>query len=423
MIQGKISEILTYTAYAGSLCIAAGLVFSPALQSIGVALIFLHPFLNRKISEIPKTILKNPFAWLLLLLFLATVFSVINVSNYTEFWRKVIVKLPFLLLPIGLMVPGMLSSKQVYRILLVLVTCVCIAGIFSLADYLLHFRIYNEQIIHSKPIPILFGKINHIYYSILLAFSTLSCIYFLLFPYAHHKSNTVYFSFATVLQLIFLHMISSRTGLAAFYVATAGGLFWIIIKNKKYWLGLAGMGILIAVALLAVLTVPGLKNRFENTKTDINKYKTGQDLNHYSISMRLEALKTSWNLYKKSPVLGVGAGDLESEMKAQYRLQQSTLLEENMKQPHNQFLQELTTTGLPGFLLLLFIFIFPLFSRHLKENLLFFVFLLVCFTAFQVESVIERQVGIAFFGLFYLVLPFFRNVENKQEDLVKSRWK
>lgn len=364
----------------------------------------------------------NPFAYLLIFLFLVSVISVINVSNYQEYWRKITVKLPFILLPIGLANRNIFSSKQVYRILLVLITCVCIAGLISLVDYILHFSFYNEQIMHSKPIPILFGKINHIYYSVLLAFSTLSCIYFLIYPYNHHKSNTVYFSFATVIQLVFLHMISSRTGLAAFYVAMFGGLCWFIIKNKKYRLGISGIAVLIAIALLAVFTIPGLKNRLENTKEDLNRYKTGQDLNHYSISMRFEALKTSWNLYKKHPVMGVGAGDLDQEMKEQYHLQQSKLLEENMKQPHNQFLQELTTTGIPGIIILLAIFIFPFFSSQIKENLLFFTFLLVCFTAFQVESVIERQVGIAFFGLFYLILPFFRNAENKRENLVKTRW-
>lgn len=178
-----------------------------------------------------------------------------------------------------------------------------------------------------------------------------------------------------------------------------------MVKTKKVLIGLGLTAVGIIALVLAVSFVPALQQKYQNTKTDIERYRTGGDINYYSISTRLTAMENAWQIFKKNPVLGVGPADLEVEVKQQYELDQTRLIEENRKNPHHQFMETLVTIGLPAFLLLCLIFIIPFSNGSATRNLLFLLFLVIVFVSFQVESVLERQVGIIFFCFFYLSLP------------------
>lgn len=181
--------------------------------------------------------------------------------------------------------------------------------------------------------------------------------------------------------------------------------------------GISLLSAMVITFIIAIFTVPSLNNRLRNTQKDLNHYNEGKELNHYSISMRLESLKTAWKVYKTSPILGVGVADINQEMNAQYEADKSPLMHENRKLPHNQFLQTLTSLGLAGLFSLLLIFIYPFFkpNKYLtgsKFQYLFLAFLVLCFFSFQVESILERQIGVTFFSLFYILLGNSARPEN-----------
>ncbi len=402
-----------YTAFTGIILILAGLLFSPALQSIGCALVILHPFLTGNATKILPAFRNNKLLWLLPVYYLITFISILYTDDYKAFWNQnALLKLPFVLLPIGLANGGGLSKKQLNIIMYFFIGIIWLVALATFFNYLAHFKEINEQIKHSKPIPIFTAtkkELSHIYFGIMLAFATCASFYFAWINKPASKVRkwlirSIFFTF-----LICIHSIIARTGLLAIYASAFIVLSWFIIKEKKLLLGSGILAAFIVLLTVSVLFVPSLRNRLANTQKDISQYQEGKELNHYSISMRMESLKTAWKVYKNSPIIGVGAADIIAEMHKQYEADNSPLTEENRKLPHNQFLQTLTMLGIAGLASLLAIFLYPVYKRNYlltynNMQLLFLLFIVICFFSFQVESVLERQVGVTFFSLFYILL-------------------
>jgi O-antigen ligase len=398
---GRIFENL---GFAGALFLVSGLVYSPAMQSIGIGLMFLHFFFNLPVSFKPR---EHYLKFLLVALFLINLVSGLYAHNQAEYWKKIILMLPLLMLPVAFFSPNILSGSRLKIVILVYILTVFSCGCITLGDYIIHYDYINEQLLHSKPIYILFDKINHIYYSVLLAFSIWACLYLFFENSGISKAQRPAMAFLAATQLILLHVIAARTGVAAFYAAGIIGLIWLMIIRKKILLGILLCSCLGILFLTAYAFLPAWHNRTINAREDLSHIDGGKDINYRSIAMRKEALKTAWKLHEKNPLLGVGTGDLEDEMNRQYEADNTPLLPENRKLPHNQFIQELVTTGIIGLIILLAVFIVPFSQKRTWQNIFFPGFLVIAFTACQVESLLERQVGITFFTFFYLAVPLY----------------
>lgn len=386
--------------------IVAGLFWSRALQSAGCGLVFLHPFVNGNVRSALRELKNSSRGLLLALYYLLILVSYLWTTDVNAWWDKnMILKLPMVLLPFGVLAPNAFDRKRITRLLYFFIFAAWTTGIVSFVNYLMHYAEINESIIRSKPIPILTAigdGAYHIYYSLMLAFAALAGLYFLW--QKGRDTGRWAMAFFTLCNIIFLHVIAARTGLVGFYGALAAGLIYIIVARRKIIPGLIGFAVLALATWLTLTQVPSMRNRLENTRTDLTRYRTGQDINYYSISMRLEALKTAWTVFKRSPITGAGPGDIKREMTAHYELDKSPLMPENRHLPHHQFLQTLAMLGIIGGVLLLLIFLWPGNYRHIEFRLLSVLFMVLCFVSFQFESVLERQVGLTFFVLFYMVL-------------------
>jgi O-antigen ligase len=71
---------------------------------------------------------------------------------------------------------------------------------------------------------------------------------------------------------------------------------------------------------------------------------------------------------------------------------------------HNQFLQTFLALGLPGILLLLSLFVFPIINSLKTKNYILFCFLVIVFLNFLTESMLETISGVVFFAFFYSLL-------------------
>jgi len=393
-------------AFIGAILICIGFVIAektPAPQSIGVVMIFLQPFFKRDIKTAIRNLFFNKYAAGLCIYYLLILVSAINTSNWHEYNKLILMQLPLVMIPFGLYKNNLFTNKQRNIIFAALVVSIIIAGIASFINYILHFDAIQESIIHSKPIPIITG-VNHIYYSILLAFSAVILQWWLFFKHIINKLFLAIAWISLIIIIILLHTISARTGLFCFYGEVAASVLWLVIKRKKIVLGVSIALGMCLLALFTVKMVPSEKNRLDNTKVDLNKYSSGQDINHYSLSMRLAALKTGAEVFKKNPVFGVGPAGVQDAMYAEYKLENSRLILENQKKPHNQFLYSLVSMGIIGGLVLCFIMFMPFFTGAVFDNYPLLAFMIVCLIAFQFEYMLERQVGITSFCLFYIIL-------------------
>jgi len=393
-------------AFIGAFLVCCGFIIAentPAPQSIGVALVFLHPIFNGGIKTGLKHLYTNKYALAMVLYYLLILLSFFHGGNMALYNQLIVMQLPLIFIPFGLSGIKSLKPDQKIIIFAALIASVTIAGIASFINYLVYFDEIQERITRSKPIPIVTG-INHIYYSVLLAFSAGILQWQIFVTGIQNKLYKRAAWTALIVIIILLHTISARTGLLCFYAEAGASILWLIFKSGKIMLGLSialGLGIL---AFATTKIIPSEKNRFDNTKLDLHKYESGDNINHYSLSMRFEALKVGWAVFEKNILTGVGPANVPDAMFNQYAIENSQLIISNRIKPHNEFLYALVSMGIIGAASLCFMMFLPVFSGAVFLNYLFLMFIVVCLTAFQVEYLLERQVGITFFCLFYILL-------------------
>ena len=216
----------------------------------------------------------------------------------------------------------------------------------------------------------------------------------------------------TILIFISLHILSSRTGLYAFYLVIPLLILVALIFNfsyykKLYWLVVP----IVIMPIISYSFFPSFKNKIVNTTEDLQATKEGGDeVNFKSMGMRLEAWKNAISLIKQKPLIGHGAGNVESAMQQEYILSDSDLLKENRIGPHNQFFEFAIKFGISGMLLLLFLFFWLTLYAFRTKNLILLGLISFIFVTLCLESVLERQQGVILFSLIYfLALPLRKN--------------
>ena len=205
---------------------------------------------------------------------------------------------------------------------------------------------------------------------------------------------------AVVFLFGFLHFLSVRSGMAALYAALVFTVLRFLLRTRRWGVGLAALALIIIIPWLALLSIPSLQQRISYMMYDWQQYQknAGDD---YSDSERWISLSAGLELWQERPVLGVGAGDLPTEIQrvVNRRFPAYTVAP---KLPHNQFIYLLAGTGLVGLLLSLVAFIAPLTEKRSRQFYLFSAFQIMIFISFLVEYTIETAIGVAFY-LFYML--------------------
>jgi O-antigen ligase len=411
-----LASIKKYYFIVGCLLICLGFPLfevSPAFLSIGTVICALAVFEGRVIENLKKFI--TPPALLFLVLWLWLLASGIYSDDIGRWSDRVSRKLSLVLLPLGMVSVTTLTKKQVWLIFFVFNCVITFFAVASAINYFQNFEAINASMIESKSVPVWPIKkgISHIYFGVLTSFCIVNSVFFSLnekTKVLFAKDRIVMGSLA-LLNIIIIHMLSARTGLVAVY----GGLGILVLhwvwrhrKKKVVWLLLVALPLL---PVAAYYTVPSFQNKIKNSVRDIEINRDGGDINHRSFSMRLEAWKMGINLIQQNPVIGVGAGDLDDEMQAEYNRTNSVLWQENRVMPHNQFIENAVQMGIPYSLFLLIVIFFPLIKWRKTSPLLwacaFMFFFAMCF-----ESILERQIGVVLFPFVYFLGGFLPAKEN-----------
>lgn len=399
------------TGLAGACLLMMGLCFSNAFISIGIFMIFIQPFLNQRLPELWESLRKSPMHILLLVFFLANFLSVFYTSDFQAYLHEVKLKLPLLLIPIGMLDKELFKTRNVILLISIFIVSAFGVSLLTGIHYLLHREEINRMILASKPIPV-FSGVNHIYFSIMLAFAAICGILFLVHGVFENKSLRIITWIVTVANIFFLHTISARTGLLGFYFALGALLLYIIVLSGKYLLGIIGISGIVILLVLAVTYVQPLNLRLQNTREDISHYLNDDNPNYWSITMRLIAWERTLDLIRENPVLGVGAGDLDHDLQKVYTENKTLLIPENRMGPHNQYLETWVCVGLAGLALLLAALILSLRNGIRQSNLFDLLLTVIFIISMFFESILERQIGISFFGFFMVYLNDRRFLEN-----------
>ncbi len=394
--------------------LAFSFTLSPALISISFILLSVIGLLQLNLKDFTK--FEAVLSALFVLYFLSSAVSFLYSENTDEASRKLILKLPILCFPLVFNALRKTESKHFPSLVLIGLYAMYLPAVVSVYNYISNKTLFDQLILESKPLPIEFGYgIYHIQFSILLALSVVLGVFILLHRKAWNLSafNKTFIGVISLLNFVFIHILSARTGLLALYVGLLMILLPALIKmplRSKIISVVAGL--LLPIVILSLSS--SLRNRLSNTAADFEVAWSGKDANDYSFAMRVQAWKNAIQVIKKNPIIGVGIGDADKELQENFALMNSSITAANRKNPHFQFLETATQSGIVSACIFLLILLYSLFGKSNKNSLLASIALLL-FLASCFESILERQASVVAYSAFIAIALAYGSRENKKD--------
>lgn len=357
------------------------------------------------------------WAWIMPLLVIVQLILQIQHTQQEGWTQKLMLRLPLLAIPAALALWRKTGVNLVFITCMALVQC-WLAGA-SVLNYATHFRFLNQMVLESKPLP-LYSQVYHIEFSIMLAAFTLLGVFELLSRGFNMRRNVwlQLLFVATLLNLIFLHVLSVRTGMLAFWAGAASGFIMMYRRLEKRHL-FRLLWVFAGLLTVAALT-PSIRNRVVNTLDDLKTVKTGGDVNDKSFGRRWEAWKTGLNVIRKHPVAGVGLTGVETAMQSEFVSSGSTLHMTNRIMPHNQWLDFALQSGIAAGVLYLLFFLLAAIWAFRQGNSRFAALLAAVMLAGMFESLLERQAGVITMLLVITLSAMYQETEKNERIFHKS---
>lgn len=397
-----------------ALALIMGLYLSSAMMSIGMIATALLLFTPGAISQIGSNLKSQPLYILLFGIFAFYLVSGLYSDNLHYWGERVQIKLPYLLLPLSFAAVS-LTKKTLYIILYVLFITVLIGAIWCLINFMLNYDAIVESYLHAKIMPTPFD-VGHIRFSLMSTFSAFIgwVLYKDQFVFKAQWERYILLGGALFL-VIFLHILSVRSGLLAFYVAAGVYLILEAWKNKNF------KQLIISVLFLAVISCamyflsPTLRNKASYMNQDVSRFQEGKNVNNYSDGNRLLSWKLGWRIGNENPMIGAGIGDVLDEITKIYVSEYPEIEERNRLIPHSQFVYIFAGCGWLGLLWFVAVCFYPYLDVRLRNTALFIIFNTIIVTSFISESTLEIQLGVALHLFFLLLLLSYTNPKPVKE--------
>ncbi|MEM7102020.1 MAG: O-antigen ligase family protein [Bacteroidota bacterium] len=334
-------------------------------------------------------------------------------SENMDYWlERLRIKLPFLVLPFVFAGIGHINERTYHALFYFMVVLATMFSIGVGINYALNFEEINLAIKQSRAMP---TPTNHIRFSLLLALSILAggLLFLRKFYWKYPWERWLIFG-CTFVLFFFIHILSVRSGLFALYCAA----FFLVLRY--IWMSgrvIFGVGILIAMVSIPILAyqyIHSFRTKIDLIVWNYKMYKEG-NVQDYSDTRRIYSYAVGLDVAADSPLIGVGAGDIKTEV---YKNYEKNLQSFQPMLPHNQYLFVYVSTGIIGLVLFLGAVFYPLFYKRHYEDGLFVAFHLIVFLSFMVENTIENAVGVAFY-IFFLLLGL-NYLDGKRDQSTKE---
>lgn len=393
----------------------AALVLSPFLLSVGMISLAVLSLIRFRVGarvfevSIDKEAIRRmlriarfrPFA-VLALFFFIVLLSFWQTEDYSYWLARLRIKAPFLALPLVFLGHPRLEERQWQGLLYFLLVLLLITAFGVGINYWIHYEEIQLMLKQGQPMP---TPRNHIRYSLLLAVGVVSGGYLFSKGFYWRYAWERYFILgAAIFLFFFIHLLSVRSGILALYIALFLLAVRYIFTSRRYWLGLGVLLALLAMPMLAYQLAPSFQAKLSYMRWGLLKYQEGEGA-PYADTGRIVSLKVGWELSRRHPLFGAGAGNLRQEVEKIYERSYPQLPEAVM--PHNQFLFVLAGTGLVGLSLFLFALFYPLFYHRNYQHPFLLGFYGIILASFMLEHMIENSTGV---GLFLVFLLLFLNV-------------
>ncbi len=352
----------------------------------------------------------SAYGWASLAFFLLYLIGVLYSDHWERAWSEVETKTSFLVLPWAFVLfPS--RPRDWYRVILAF-----LGGCF-LAVMFYSWNLYENQQLLPQGTGSLYGSwfvilMHPGYFALYLDLALLIIVHFL-YQGVPGPNKAWRVGGLVLLGLVFLtalFLTGSKAGILIFFLGMAGMLLWIIVRQQRYK---TGIGILLGLIVGMLLFTTFFDKPIRRYQKAFNKafIEEVDTRDPGSTEVRLLAWQTTWELYKTSPVFGIGTGDVKPELKDRYREKGYDKLVRKGIDPHDQYLETLLAVGIPGLIALLGILGVLLREGWRRRDPLLVSFVFIIAVAALFESIFEKQAGVVFFNFFAGLLYFSRREE------------
>ncbi len=383
------------------LLILVSLVFSRFLLSVGMIALTLTAVLHPDVKLTIKKWISTPYLIVWALLVVVYLVSGIYSGDKATWIVVMQKKAPFLFLPLAFAAGAPLQRKAFMQLLLAYVLLLIGACSYALLNYALHYETITTNYIYGQVMP---TPVDHIRFSLLIVIAIATCAYCAFVYFKENQSLWAWLYVAGGVYLFaFIHLLAVRSGLLALYLILLYTVLAIGIQQKKWKWSILLLSAMLVIGWTCFTYVPSLRTKIKYMEYDWYSFFTGANVNGKSDGGRLLSMKIAKELIVEHPWLGVGAGDLETDMKAYYAVHYPEISPEHRMVPHNEFLYMWLACGIAGPLALLVVVGYLLFSYRLRRNWLYVAVLVVTISSLFTEPVLEIQIGTAIFVFFPLL--------------------
>lgn len=374
-----------------------------------------------------------------ILLFIATVISLFYSANINQGLKVLGSQFKFLAIPFIFLVHQQGIKGRICQYLQLFLTATSIAAFLTFLFFLMPSEwvqritetipLLKDYIVQDKALA--FGVYSPFTERLQFSYLIGVAIFFqfwLLFNRAQNSSLLKPLVRIGILMITLL-ILGARGAQISFLIASIvwiiGGYFYFIhpklIQKFSSFLSYSILGLslvffLIITPLIAYKEVPAVKVRYDQMQWEIGTFRDGTypnyDYTHFTSIRRLLSWKNSWSIIQDNPIIGVGIGDYQAEMKKAYAKDQLGF----PVNTQSQFLYYWAASGILGLLGLLFLLGYAGINvmrqkvpalRFLGLSFIIFYSLLFLF-----DAPLNFQVGSMTFLTFYSLLAIL-NSKNK----------
>jgi O-antigen ligase len=408
MVKNPEKEWRYWLAIAAVAGMMAGLFISRALLSVSMMVFIANGLLNPGIKNFFNSWIKNKIAIVHLLIFLIPFISYLWSDDKQEWLNRTAVKLPLVFLPFGFFVLKGISEKH-FKWLTHFFILLMIGGtIWSLGIYFKDAETYHALYLRAKVLPTPFDT-NHIYFSFTVVVTLLLAVK--LFIGRSQKDWRIIYAIVILWFIIYLHILSAKTGLLCLYFSllVLGVYFLVKAKNK---LLVAGLLLLIAcLPFIAYKLSPTFKNRVGYVLYDYENYSRGNYIEGLSDGSRYRSLLAGKDIFFSYPLTGTGFGDVMKETNLWYDEFHPQIKDYERMLPSSELLLYACGAGIGGTILFLLILFIPFTYKSMQKDITWWVLLSIMLLFLLYEVSLEGQFGVFIYGFFtwWWLLPATKN--------------
>lgn len=335
-----------------------------------------------------RQFIASPLLWGLSLLFFLPLLSGLWSNDKHEWFEIMKIKIPFLLLPFAFAAPFQLQKEQWERLTFFFILVVFSGTAWSMVVYLQNANVFNAGYLQANSIVTPLEN-DRIRFSLLVSLAAL-----LAGRMALQKKKFAYLRLTLLVWFaVFLHILSVRTGLLAFYIMLFAGGVFLLYSKSGFRKGLLLLFLLLLMPFVAYYSLPSFQNRVKFFVYEYDFFKHAVYVPASNDAVRVASWKTGTILLKKNIVAGVGFGDIAAEMDNAYEIVYPGIKKTDKILPANEWLMYGLGCGIAGLLIFTFVSLLPFFIKT-REAFLWKLSAVVFAFSFFVDVGLEVQFGV-----------------------------